>query len=150
MPAATEAGPELESYMSRMPRRLTLRFAVLTAVAASALLAPAGAALADGPTPSASAVMGTDDSDAAKEKEDLAKKLEEDAAQKRKAAAVDEARKGEAEKRMPRGGVDAGEAVVEDGGTSTTALAGSAAGALLLAGAGTVVIRRRAAGRREG
>ena len=125
MPAATEAGPELESYMSRMPRRLTLRFAVLTAVA------------------------GTD-SDAAKEKEDLARKVKEDAAQKRKEAAVAEARKGAAEKRMPRGGVNAGEAVVKDGGTSTTALAGSAAGALLLAGAGTFVIRRRAAGRREG
>src|SRR5690348_11411884 len=114
MPAATEAGPELESYMSRMPRRLTLRFAVLTAVAAGALLAPAGAALPDGPTPSASAVAGTD-SDAAKEKEDLARKVKEDAAQKRKEAAVAEARKGAAEKRMPRGGVNAGEAVVKDG-----------------------------------
>jgi hypothetical protein len=145
MPAATEAGPELESYMSR---HLTLRFAVLTAVTAGALFTPATAALADNPTPATTTTSGP--SDAAKKRAEAAKEAEATKAPEQKEAAVAEARKAEDAKRMPRGGVAAGEAVAGDSATGTAALAGSAAGALLLAGAGTFVVRRRSAARREG
>ncbi|MFD9429891.1 hypothetical protein [Streptomyces sp. NPDC060002] len=138
MPAATEAGLELESYMSRRP---ILRLAVLTALAGGALLAPATAALAADPSPAASALTdGTDTT--------VDEKKAEDAKTKEEAAVA--ARKAEAAKQLPRGGVDAGEAPAGGSGSGTTALVGSAAGALLLAGAGTFVVRRRAAGRPTG
>ncbi|MDQ0931291.1 hypothetical protein [Streptomyces turgidiscabies] len=129
-----------------MSRRLTLRplrIAVLTGVAAGALLVPATAAFADStPTPSA-----TDSTPA--DKEALAKKKAEDArtlkeAEARKAAEAQKA----GGKDYPRGGVAAGEAPAEDNNTGT--LIGSATGALLLAGAGTYVLRRRTAARRDG
>lgn len=128
-----------------MSRRLTLRplsslrIAVLTGVAAGALLVPATAAFAEDPTPTPEA---TDL--APSDKEALAKKQAEDA--KAKEAALAEARKAkEAGKDYPRGGVAAGEAPADD---NTAALVGSATGALLLAGAGTIVVRRRTAARR--
>ncbi len=130
-----------------MSRRLTLRplrIAVLTGVAAGALLVPATAAFATDPTPS----PGATDSTPA-DKEALAKKKAEDAQTLKEA----EARKAmEAQKRggkgYPRGGVAAGEAPAKDDNTGT--LIGSATGALLLAGAGTYVLRRRTTARREG
>jgi hypothetical protein len=132
--------------MSRRPtpRPLrSLRLAVLTGVAAGALLVPATAAFATDPTPS----PGATDSTPA-DKEALAKKKAEDA----KALKEAEARKAEAQKAggkdYPRGGVAAGEAPAQDDNTGT--LIGSATGALLLAGAGTYVLRRRTTARREG
>ncbi|NEA61976.1 hypothetical protein [Streptomyces sp. SID12488] len=131
-----------------MSRRLTLRplstlrIAVLTGVAAGALLVPATAAFATDPTPT----PGATDSTSA-DKEALAKKKAEDARTLKEA----EARKAmEAQKRggYPRGGVAAGEAPAKDDNTGT--LIGSATGALLLAGAGTYVLRRRTTARREG
>ncbi|MFL5993347.1 MAG: sortase-dependent protein [Streptomyces sp.] len=129
-----------------MSRRLTLRplrIAVLTGVAAGALLVPATAAFATDPTPS----PGATDSTPA-DKEALAKKKAEDAKTLKEA----EARKAEAQKTggkdYPRGGVAAGEAPAKDDNTGT--LIGSATGALLLAGAGTYVLRRRTTARREG
>ncbi|MDX3453519.1 hypothetical protein PV396_16435 [Streptomyces sp. ME02-8801-2C] len=135
-----------------MSRRLTkrplrpltsLRVAVLTGVAAGALLVPATAAFADTtPTPVASDVPSEG-------KDALEKKRSEDAlqakeAERRKA----EAAKAASGKEFPRGGVAAGEAPAKD--DNTGALVGSATGALLLAGAGTYVLRRRTAARREG
>ncbi|MFJ1805189.1 MULTISPECIES: sortase-dependent protein [unclassified Streptomyces] len=127
-----------------MSRRLTLRLAVLSALAGGALLAPATAAVADDPTPAASATTA-EDSAVAK------RKAEADKAAKAKEA-KEAARKAGADNQLPRGGVAAGEAVTEAGnsGTGTAALAGSAAGALLLAGAGTFVVRRRTTARRNG
>jgi hypothetical protein len=130
-----------------MSRRLTLRplrIAVLTGVAAGALLVPATAAFATDPTPS----PGATDSTSA-DKEALAKKKAEDAKTLKEA----EARKAmEAQKTggkgYPRGGVAAGEAPAKDDNTGT--LIGAATGALLLAGAGTYVLRRRTTARREG
>ncbi|MFJ9012713.1 hypothetical protein [Streptomyces canus] len=130
-----------------MSRRLTLRplrIAVLTGVAAGALLVPATAAFATDPTPT----PGATDSTPA-DKEALAKKKAEDA----RTLKEDEARKAaEAQKAggkdYPRGGVAAGEAPAQDDNTGT--LIGSATGALLLAGAGTYVLRRRTTARREG
>ncbi|MEH0449717.1 MULTISPECIES: sortase-dependent protein [unclassified Streptomyces] len=130
-----------------MSRRLTLRplrIAVLTGVAAGALLVPATAAFATAPTPS----PGATDSTSA-DKEALAKKKAEDAKTLKEA----EARKAmEAQKTggkgYPRGGVAAGEAPAKEDDTGT--LIGSATGALLLAGAGTYVLRRRTTARREG
>jgi hypothetical protein len=130
-----------------MSRRLTLRplrIAVLTGVAAGALLVPATAAFATDPTPT----PGATDSTSA-DKEALAKKKAEDARTLKEA----EARKAmEAQKTggkgYPRGGVAAGEAPAQDDNTGT--LIGSATGALLLAGAGTYVLRRRTTARREG
>ncbi|MER7568845.1 sortase-dependent protein [Streptomyces sp. NPDC048523] len=120
-----------------------LRIAVLTGVAAGALLVPATAAFATDPTPS----PGATDSTPA-DKEALAKKKAEDA----KTLKETEARKAEAQKNggkdYPRGGVAAGEAPAKDDNTAT--LIGSATGALLLAGAGTYVLRRRTTARREG
>ncbi|MFH9548528.1 sortase-dependent protein [Streptomyces sp. NPDC017435] len=124
-----------------MPRRLTLRFAVLTALASGVLLAPATAAVAADPTPSASPAT---DQDTAVAK----RKAEADKAAKAKEA-KEGLRDAGSDDRLPRGGVAAGEAVTETGsdGDNTTALAGSAAGVLLLAGAGTFVVRRRTAAR---
>ncbi|MET7738439.1 sortase-dependent protein [Streptomyces sp. NPDC005402] len=130
-----------------MSRRLTLRplrIAVLTGVAAGALLVPATAAFATDPTPT----PGATDSTPA-DKEALAKKKAEDARTLRedKARKAAEAQKAGG-KDFPRGGVAAGEAPAEDDNTGT--LIGSATGALLLAGAGTYVLRRRTTARREG
>ncbi len=133
-----------------MSRRLTLRplrslrVAVLTGVAAGALLVPATAAFATDPTPSPGA---TDLTQA--DKEALAKKKAEDARTLKEAAArkAMEAQKAGG-KDYPRGGVAAGEAPAQD--DNTGALVGSATGALLLAGAGTYVLRRRTTARREG
>ncbi|MET7694334.1 sortase-dependent protein [Streptomyces sp. NPDC005483] len=130
-----------------MSRRLTLRplrIAVLTGVAAGALLVPATAAFATDPTPTPGATESTP-----ADKEALAKKKAEDA----RTLKEDEARKAaEAQKAggkdYPRGGVAAGEAPAQDDNTGT--LIGSATGALLLAGAGTYVLRRRTTARREG
>ncbi|MFD5631146.1 hypothetical protein [Streptomyces sp. NPDC127072] len=130
-----------------MSRRLTLhplRIAVLTGVAAGALLVPATAAFATDPTPT----PGATDSTSA-DKEALAKKKAADArtlkeAEARKAAEAQKA----GGKDYPRGGVAAGEAPAQDDNTGT--LFGSATGALLLAGAGTYVLRRRTTARREG
>ncbi|MCX4761738.1 hypothetical protein OG562_12275 [Streptomyces sp. NBC_01275] len=119
-----------------MSRHHTLRLAVLTAVAAGALLAPVSAAFAADPTPSAST---GEDLTAAEKKIADAKEARAQEAKKAEAA--------KAGKDLPRGGVAAGEAPASDSGDSTAALAGSAAGAVLLAGAGTFVLRRRAAGR---
>ncbi|WP_328748904.1 hypothetical protein OHT57_26000 [Streptomyces sp. NBC_00285] len=134
-----------------MSRRLTLRplstlrIAVLTGVAAGALLVPATAAFATDPTPTPSATAAT-----SADKEALAKKKAEDARTLKEA----EARKAmEAQKTgrkgYPRGGVAAGEAPAQDDNNTGT-LIGSATGALLLAGAGTYVLRRRTTARREG
>ncbi|WP_330291419.1 sortase-dependent protein [Streptomyces sp. NBC_00576] len=132
-----------------MSRRLTLRplstlrIAVLTGVAAGALLVPATAAFATDPTPT----PGASDATPA-DKEALAKKKAEDArtlkeAEARKAAEAQKA----GGKDFPRGGVAAGEAPAQDDNTGT--LIGSATGALLLAGAGTYVLRRRTTARRD-
>ncbi|MFJ4206632.1 sortase-dependent protein [Streptomyces sviceus] len=130
-----------------MSRRLTLRplrIAVLTGVAAGALLVPATAAFATDPTPTPSATAATQ-----ADKEALAKKKAEDARTLKEAEAKKAA---EAQKTggkgYPRGGVAAGEAPAQDDNTGT--LIGSATGALLLAGAGAYVLRRRTTARREG
>ncbi|MEW2120056.1 sortase-dependent protein [Streptomyces sp. NPDC005474] len=131
-----------------MSRRLTLRplrIAVLTGVAAGALLVPATAAFATDPTPTPRATDLTPEG-----KDALAKKKAEDARMSKEA----EARKAEAAKSAsgkdyPRGGVAAGEAPAQDDNNTST-LIGSATGALLLAGAGTYVLRRRTAARRDG
>ncbi|WP_128380133.1 hypothetical protein [Streptomyces cavernae] len=143
-----------------MSRHRTLRLAVLTAVAAGALLVPAGAAVAADPTavPSTTTDNPTPaDREAIAEKEAAAKKAE--AAKKAgseslspeeaKTRKLEEARKAKDTQRLPRGGVAAGESTAENSG-STMTIAGSATGALLLAGAGTFVLRRRSAHRREG
>ncbi|MFC4500631.1 MULTISPECIES: sortase-dependent protein [Streptomyces] len=134
-----------------MSRRLTLRplstlrIAVLTGVAAGALLVPATAAFATDATPTPAASDATPAG-----KEALAKKKAEDAtmlkeAEARKAAEAQKA----GGKNYPRGGVAAGEAPAQDDNNTGT-LIGSATGALLLAGAGTYVLRRRTTARREG
>ncbi|MEU8868611.1 hypothetical protein, partial [Streptomyces umbrinus] len=90
-----------------MSRQLTLRFAVLTAVATGAMLVPVGAAVADDPTPTPTAATGEDKTAAEKKAED-AKKAKEL-----------EARKAAAAKDLPKGGVAAGEAPAGDTGTGT-------------------------------
>ncbi|MBW8736466.1 MAG: hypothetical protein JF621_04775 [Streptomyces turgidiscabies] len=130
-----------------MSRRLTLRplrIAVLTGVAAGALLVPATAAFATDPTPApgASDLTPADKEALAKKKAEDARTLKDDAAKKAEAA------KAASGKDYPRGGVAAGEAPAQDDNTGT--LIGSATGALLLAGAGTYVLRRRTAARRDG
>ncbi|MFJ1971132.1 hypothetical protein ACIO93_20880 [Streptomyces sp. NPDC087903] len=137
-----------------MSRHLTLRLAVLTAVAAGALLVPATAAVADDPSaaPSASAT----DKPTASQKAAADRKRAEAAkrASASKSLSPEELKKLEAIKAgsgkddTPRGGVAAGEAPADD--SDVAPLVGSATGALLLAGAGTFVLRRRAAGRRNG
>ncbi|MEV7679154.1 hypothetical protein AB0O64_11450 [Streptomyces sp. NPDC088341] len=147
-----------------MPRHNRLRSAVLTAVAAGALLVPVSAAVASDktPAPSASASVTerptTADKDAERKRAEAAKAEAARAeAAKRAGTSKDlspeEIRKAEAAKaasvgNAPRGGVDAGEAPAA-GNTGVTTLVGSAAGALLLAGAGTFVLRRRSAERRD-
>ncbi|MFJ9381636.1 sortase-dependent protein [Streptomyces sp. NPDC101455] len=130
--------------MSRSLTLRPLRIAVLTGVAAGALLVPATAAFATDPTPT----PGATDSTSA-DKEALAKKKAEGARTRKEAEAKKAA---EAQKTggkdYPRGGVAAGEAPAQDDNTGT--LIGSATGALLLAGAGTYVLRRRTTARREG
>lgn len=140
-----------------MPRHHRLRFAVLTAVTAGALLVPAAAAFAsDGnPTPSAKASEDEKTADAMKRaaaaKNEAAKRARMSKQSADKEMREAEARKAEAAKRAgaadaaPRGGVAAGEAPA--GNTNMTTLVGSATGALLLAGAGTLVLRRRSAER---
>ncbi|WP_112410734.1 hypothetical protein [Streptomyces geranii] len=140
-PGTTKAGLELESHMSRRLTLRPLRLAVLTGVAAGALLVPASAAFATDPTPTPGATDLTPE-----QKEALEKKKAEDARTLKEA----EARKAEAAKKggkdYPRGGVAAGEAPADD--NNTTTLIGTATGTLLLAGAGTYVVRRRTAARR--
>lgn len=142
-----------------MSHRHHPRLAVLSAVAAGAMLLPVSAAVASDRAPASSASVADESpkDEATKKKEDAAKK----AAAQREAEAVkkglpsdqlsagekekaDAARKAAA-KQAPRGGVAAGEAPAED--TSSTTLVGSAVGVLLLAGAGTYVLRRRSAER---
>jgi hypothetical protein len=119
-----------------MSRHHTLRLAVLTAVAAGAMLVPVSAAVADDPTPTQTA-RPSDEGLTVKEKAAADKRTKEM-----------EARKAADSKELPRGGVAAGEAPADDDGVTT--LAGSAAGALLLAGAGTYILRRRSAARHNG
>ncbi|MET7453498.1 sortase-dependent protein [Streptomyces sp. NPDC005574] len=134
-----------------MSRHLTLRLAVLTAVAAGALVVPASAAFADDPSaaPSASDTRrptAAEKAAADKRKAEAAKKATDSktlSPEERKRQAAAKAGAG-----APRGGVAAGEAPADD--SSVVPLAGSATGALLLAGAGTFVLRRRSAGRRNG
>ncbi|GGT38697.1 hypothetical protein GCM10010207_43630 [Streptomyces atratus] len=139
-----------------MPHRLSLRTALLAAVAAGAVLVPSTAAFADStpaPKPSversaAAAPAGTTAPTRGSEPTVVPRggvaagdspapaKVERPAAGKRSAGAA------------PRGGVAAGERPAGTSGDSTTALAGSAAAAVLVAGAGTVVLRRRSAAQR--
>jgi hypothetical protein len=142
-----------------MPNRLSLRTAVLAAVAAGAVLVPSASAFAD-PTPSPSTPV-VERSAAARAGESSSAPVTE--AQPSvlprggvaagdspaPAPAVVEDGSGKAAP-APRGGVDAGERIAGTPGDSTTAIAGSAAAALLLAGAGTVVLRRRSAAQRNG
>ncbi|WP_055524996.1 hypothetical protein [Streptomyces graminilatus] len=139
-----------------MSRRLNLRpsrplrslkAAVLTGVAAGALLVPATSAFADStPTPGATDLTPA-------RKDALEKKKAEDA----RSLKESDARKAEAAKRAsgkdyPRGGVAAGEAPATEStkDDNTGTLVGTATGALLLAGAGTYVLRRRTAARHDG
>ncbi|MEE1807319.1 hypothetical protein [Streptomyces sp. BE133] len=132
-----------------MPHRLSLRTAVLAAVAAGAVLVPSTAAFADStpaPKPSVerSAAAGvtapsrgseptvTPRGGVAAGDSPAPAVVEPSAAGERPAADA------------PRGGVAAGERPAGTSGESTTALAGSIA-AVLVAGAGTVVLRRRSA-----
>lgn len=134
-----------------MSRRLTLRplrLAVLTGVAAGALLVPATAAFATDPTPTPGATDLTPAGKEAEEKKAMEKKAEDARALTEAEARKAEAAKAGSGKDYPRGGVAAGEAPAQDDNTGT--LIGSATGALLLAGAGTYVLRRRTTARRDG
>ncbi|WP_326769098.1 hypothetical protein OG978_35240 [Streptomyces sp. NBC_01591] len=145
-----------------MPHRLSLRTAVLAAVAAGAVLVPSAAAFADSaPSPSAPSVRK---SAAAARADGGATAVPKERAQPSVAprggvAAGDSpapapAKTAATVKRpgaaAPRGGVAAGERPVGTAGDRTTAVAGSAAAALLVAGAGTIVLRRRSAAQRNG
>ncbi|WP_406253301.1 hypothetical protein OH786_30205 [Streptomyces atratus] len=113
-----------------MPHRLSLRTAVLAAVAAGAVLVPSTAAFADStPAPKPSV---------------------ERSAAAAPAGVTGPPARGSEPSVAPRGGVAAGERPAGTSSSSTTALAGSAAAALLVAGAGTVVLRRRSAAQRNG
>ncbi|WP_103534416.1 hypothetical protein [Streptomyces sp. SM11] len=115
--------------MTAFTARFTLRAAVLTAVAAGAVLVPSAAAFADSsPKPSEPAVVDLSEREAA-----------DDASKDADRPAV-----------TPRGGVAAGERPAGSGDNSTAVLAGSVAGAALLAGAGTIVLRRRSAAGHNG
>ncbi|MEV7425643.1 MULTISPECIES: hypothetical protein [unclassified Streptomyces] len=136
-----------------MSRHLGLRAAVLSAVAAGALLVPTSAAFASSdPTP-VPADQAPSTAPAGKRAEDAAAadKKAEDAAAAKAGISREEYKKmqdlktGRAAQPAPRGGVAAGEAPAADSGFA--ALAGTAAGGLLLAGAGTFVLRRRSAER---
>ncbi|MFJ2215215.1 sortase-dependent protein [Streptomyces sp. NPDC101062] len=128
-----------------MSRHLRLRLAVLTAVAAGAMLVPATAAVASdqaqASVPHAAASEKPGDKSAGA-------KMKEDAVQKAAAARKAEAAKKAGADTVPRGAVAAGEA--QAGSSGVAPLAGTAAGALLLAGAGTFVLRRRATARANG
>ncbi|MFG3408414.1 hypothetical protein [Streptomyces sp. NPDC048142] len=156
--------------MTAFTSRLTLRAAVLAAVAAGAVLVPSAAAFADAsPKPSEPAVVDLSRSEAAK---DAPKEAARPAVTPRGGVAAGEgpapaakeaapavtprggvaagegpapAAKEAAPAVTPRGGVAAGERPAGSGDNSTTVLAGSVAGAALLAGAGTLVLRRRSA-----
>ncbi|MFD4690048.1 LPXTG cell wall anchor domain-containing protein [Streptomyces sp. NPDC058463] len=120
-----------------MSPRSTLRTAVLTAVAAGAVLVPSAAAVADDATPKPVPT--------AAERTATPSPAPEEAAPSAAPAPAEKFRS----RVTPRGGVAAGErAATETGGS--TALYGSAAGAVLLAGAGTFVLRRRSAAHRNG
>ncbi|MFC9245696.1 hypothetical protein ACFT7S_17245 [Streptomyces sp. NPDC057136] len=115
-----------------MSLRTTLRTAVLTAVAAGAVLLPTAAAVADGtptPVPSASVATPSPTSEGTDPSPTPTPALAEPGT-------------------MPRGGVDAGERPVQ--GAHDTTLYGSAAGAVLLAGACALVLRSRSAAQRNG
>ena len=136
-----------------MTARLTLRTAVLAAVAAGAVLVPSAAAFADAsPRPSAPApaVESTLSPEPTKAAAEAAQPTVTPrggvAAGDRPATATPEERPSV----RPRGGVAAGERPGSTSGDDTTALVGSAAGALLLAVAGTFVVRRRSAAHRNG
>ncbi|MFI7286178.1 hypothetical protein ACIBRY_05900 [Streptomyces anulatus] len=133
--------------MTAFPSRLTLRAAVLAAVAAGAVLVPSAAAFADAsPKPSEPAVV-----DLSSKPSEAPTKAPKDAgpavtprggvaAGDRPAPAPKEA--GPAV--TPRGGVAAGERPAGSGDNAAV-LAGSVAGTALLAGVGTIVLRRRSA-----
>ncbi|MFE3153180.1 hypothetical protein ACFXJ6_42210 [Streptomyces sp. NPDC059218] len=143
-----------------MPNRLSLRTAVLAAVAAGAVLVPSAAAFADAtPSPSAPSVKRS----AAAHAEgggtttEPTRSAEPSAVPRGGVAAGDSPAPAKAEPTVkrpgaaaPRGGVAAGERPAGTSGDQTTALAGSAAAALLVAGAGTFVLRRRSAAQRNG
>ncbi|MGW1553288.1 LPXTG cell wall anchor domain-containing protein [Streptomyces sp. NPDC002346] len=115
--------------MSHRPRP-TLRTAVLTAVAAGAVLLPSATALASVPsdaTPSPS-VTSTERTPAPAPE-----------------AGSSRPARGEGPSVAPRGGVAAGERPIGTTSNTTTAVAGSVAAAALLGGAGTLVLRRRRA-----
>jgi hypothetical protein len=138
-----------------MSRHLTLRFAVLTAVATGAMLVPAAAAVASEGTAAPIAAQEAKKAASATPSPKEEKETKEaESTEKEKKAAAEKARIAEKEaadgkpEALPRGGVDAGEAPAAD--TGITTLAGSVTGALLLAGAGTFVLRRRSAERRDG
>ncbi|MFB7214257.1 hypothetical protein [Streptomyces sp. NPDC056255] len=146
-----------------MPNRLSLRTAVLAAVAAGAVLVPSAAFADSAPSPSAPSVERSDLSAAAgKSGTTPAKRAQPSAVPRGGVAAGDRpapavAREGKGDPKAspvpaPRGGVAAGERTVgtSASGDSTATIAGSAAAALLLAGAGTVVLRRRSAAQRNG
>ncbi|MFI8004841.1 hypothetical protein [Streptomyces sp. NPDC086010] len=124
-----------------MSLRPLVRTAVLTAVAAGAVLLPSAAALADGtPTP-----VPADPATSAAPAEQAATPVPSQAARPERPTAAPAPLPAD---RMPRGGVDAGERPAQDAAGS--ALYGSAAGAVLLAGAGLLVVRRRTAAQRNG
>ncbi|MFD9498036.1 LPXTG cell wall anchor domain-containing protein [Streptomyces sp. NPDC060035] len=120
-----------------MSPRSTLRTAVLTAVAAGAVIVPSAVAVADDatPTPVAPAAERTATPSPAPEEA--------------KPSEVPTPAEAPGPRVAPRGGVAAGERTATETGGST-ALYGSAAGAVLLAGAGTFVLRRRSAAHRNG
>lgn len=122
-----------------MSPRSTLRTAVLTAVAAGAVLVPSAAAVADDATPKpvpTAAERTATPSPAPEEAEPSVAPTPAPAKEFRSRV-------------TPRGGVAAGERTATGTGGST-ALYGSAAGAVLLAGAGVFVLRRRSAAHRNG
>lgn len=138
--------------MTAFTARFTLRAAVLTAVAAGAVLVPSAAAFADSsPKPSEPAVVDLSERKAA---DDAAKEAARPAVTPRGGVAAGEgpapAAKEAAPAVTPRGGVAAGERPASSGDNSTAVLAGSVAGAALLAGAGTIVLRRRSAAGHNG
>ncbi|MCX4531339.1 MULTISPECIES: hypothetical protein [unclassified Streptomyces] len=140
--------------MSHRPRP-TLRTAVLTAVAAGAVLLPSATALASVPsdaTPSPS-VTSTERTPAPAPEAGSSRPARGEGpsvAPRGGVAAGDRPspvpaaplKRGSAE---PRGGVAAGERPIGTTSNTTTAVAGSVAAAALLGGAGTLVLRRRRA-----
>ncbi|MEU3831144.1 hypothetical protein AB0E97_00660 [Streptomyces microflavus] len=134
-----------------MTARLTLRTAVLAAVAAGAVLVPTTAAFADAtpkpavPSDSAPSVSP----ERAKAAEAAPQEARPSVAPRGGVAAGDRPAPAAPQEATPapavapRGGVAAGERPAGAGDNSTTAIAGSVAGFALLAGAGTFVLRRR-------